>query len=266
MTETKDRKHVIIVGGGFAGLGSRELAKHADVRVTLLDKNNYHQFQPMLYQVATSQLAPEDLAYSLRKVFIKSPQVDVKLAEVTAINPAAKTVTAKSGETYTGDYLVLAAGSRANFFNTPGAEQHAFPLYSLLDAGGELRSRILQVFEDANRDPALFDQGALNFVIVGAGPTGVEMAGALADLIRDTMASEYPHLAIDAAHIYVVDHGKQVLGAFSELAHEYAAEILPRPASRFVWAWRSRKSERGMRLLVRWHDDQDAARCLGRRT
>ncbi len=226
MADTKHKKHVVIVGGGFAGLGcARELAKHADVRVTLLDKNNYHQFQPMLYQVATSQLAPEDLAYSLRKVFIKSPQVDVKLAEVTAIDPAAKSVTAKSGETYSGDYLVLAAGSRANFFNTPGAVQHAFPLYSLLDAE-RLRSRILQVFEDANRDPALLDEGALNFVIVGAGPTGVEMAGALADLIRDTMASEYPHLATDAARITVIDHGKFVLGAFSERAHEYAAEVL----------------------------------------
>ncbi len=226
MTTSLPKKHVVIVGGGFAGLGcARELAKHSDVRVTLIDKNNYHQFQPMLYQVATSQLAPEDLAYSLRKVFAKSPQVDVKLAEVAAIDPTAKTVTAKSGEVFTGDYLVLAAGSRANFFKTPGAEEHAFPLYSLPDAE-RLRSRILQVFEDANRDQKLLDQGALNFVIVGAGPTGVEVAGALADLIRDTMSLEYPNLAATAHRIIVVDHGKFVLGAFSERAHEYAGEVL----------------------------------------
>ncbi len=219
-------KRVLIVGGGFAGLGcARELAKHPDILVTLIDKNNYHQFQPMLYQVATSQLAPQDLAYSLRKVFIKQPHVDVKLAEVESIDPKALTVTAKGGEVYSGDYIVLAAGSRANFFNTPGAEQHAFPLYSLIDAD-RLRSRIIQVFEDANVNPHLLDQGALNFVVVGAGPTGVEMAGALADLIRDTMALEYPHLATNAARIIVIDHGKQVLGAFSEAAHQYAAKVL----------------------------------------
>jgi NADH dehydrogenase len=219
-------KHVVIVGGGFAGLGcARALAGRRGVRVTLLDKNNYHQFQPLLYQVATSQLAPADVAYSLRKVFRRAENVDVKLVEAVSIDPAARTVATKTGEVYQGDYLVLAAGSQPNFFKTPGAQEHAFPLYSLDDAE-RLRSRILQVFEDADRDKSLLDQGALNFVIVGAGPTGVETAGALADMIRVTMPAEYKDLATDAARIHLIDLAPRVLGAFSEMAQVYAAEVL----------------------------------------
>src|SRR5262249_44150686 len=121
--------------------------------------------------------------------------------------------------------LVIAAGSQPNFFGPPGAEQHAFPLYSLDDAQ-RLRSRILQVFEDADRNKSLLDQGALNFVIVGAGPTGVETAGALADLIRVTMSAEYKDLPTGSARIHVIDHGPRVLAAFSDRAHDYAAKVL----------------------------------------
>src|SRR5215471_10361653 len=224
-TETGD-KHVVIVGGGFAGLGcARALARRRGLRVTLLDRNNYHQFQPMLYQVATSQLAPADVAYSLRKVFIRAENVDLKQAEVVSIDPAARTVATKGGEVYQGDYLVIAAGSQPNFFNTPGAEKHSFPLYSLDDAE-RLRSRILQVFEDADRDRSLLDKGALNFVIVGGGQTGVETAGALADMINDTMKAEYQDLTVAAARIYLVDHGKAVLAPFSAEVHEYTARVL----------------------------------------
>ncbi|MFW6112967.1 MAG: NAD(P)/FAD-dependent oxidoreductase [Thermodesulfobacteriota bacterium] len=228
MSEKGGPKHVVIVGGGFAGLGCAcKLASHKEVRVTLIDKNNYHQFQPLLYQVATSLLAPDDIAVSLRKLFRKHPNVDVKLAEVESVDPTAKTVTTKSGEVYQGDYLVLAAGSQPNFFRTPGAAEHSFPLYSLDDAE-RLRSRILQVFEDADRDPKLVDKGALNFVIVGGGPTGTEMAGALAEMINSTMTQEYRDLAVTAARVYLIDHGHAVLGPFSERAHEYAARVLKR--------------------------------------
>src|SRR5262245_11019895 len=127
-------KHVVIVGGGFAGLGcARALARRRGVRVTLLDRNNYHQFKPMLYQVATSQVAPSDVAFSLRKVFLGADNVDLKLGEAVSVDPAARAVTTKTGEVYRGDFLVLAAGSQPNFFNTPGAAQHTFPLYSLDD-------------------------------------------------------------------------------------------------------------------------------------
>src|SRR5256885_7087274 len=177
-----DHYDVIVIGGGFAGVAcARRLTDDDDVSVTLIDRNNYHQFQPLLYQVATSQLASSDIAYSLRKLFAKQPQVEVKLCEATSIDPVTKTVTTSDGESFKGDALVMAAGSQPNFFGTQGAEEHAFPLYSLGHAQ-RLRSRILQAFEDADRNSALVEQGALNFVIVGGGPTGVEMAGALADL------------------------------------------------------------------------------------
>jgi NADH:ubiquinone reductase (H+-translocating) len=219
-------KHVVIVGGGFAGIAcARELARHTNVRITLLDKHNYHQFQPLLYHVATSQLAPGDVAYSLRKVFYNSTNVDVKLAEVASVDPTAKAAATTTGEVYRGDYLVLAVGSQANFFKTPGADRHTLPMYSLDDAV-RLRSRILQVFEDACRNPKLLDEGALNFVIVGAGATGVETAGALAELIQGTMAAEYPDLAVSSARIHLVDHGHTVLAPFSDKAHDYAEKVL----------------------------------------
>jgi NADH dehydrogenase len=224
--------HVVVVGGGFAGVGcARRLARHDDVRVTLIDRNNYHQFQPLLYQVATSQLASSDIAYSLRKLFNDDLNVDVKLAEVASVDPATHTVTTSDGDRFTGDAVVLAAGSQPNFFRTAGADQHAFPLYSL-DHAQRLRSRIIAVFEEADRDPSVIDQGALNFVVIGGGPTGVELAGALADLIHQTMAAEYHELAVTAAQIHIVDLGHTLLGAFSDEAHDYVAKVLGRKGVR----------------------------------
>jgi len=226
------RRHVIVVGGGFAGLGCvKRLAREDGVRVTLIDRHNYHQFQPLLYQVATSQLASSDIAFSLRKLFRDHDNVDVKLGEVTELDAATRTVTLAEGDRFTGDALVLAAGSQPNFFRTPGAEEHALPLYSLDDAT-RLRSRILEVFEAADRDPSRIDQGALTFVVVGGGPTGVELAGALADLIAETMTIEYHDLAVAAAQIHLVDLGHTLLGPFSDRAHDYAAKVLGRKGVR----------------------------------
>ena len=226
------QRHVIVVGGGFAGLGCvKRLARDDGVKVTLIDRHNYHQFQPLLYQVATSQLASSDIAFSLRKLFRKDDDVSVKMGEVTGIDPATRTVTLADGASFSGDALVLAAGSQPNFFRTPGAEEHALPLYSLDDAT-RLRSRILEVFEDADRDPSRIDQGALNFVVVGGGPTGVELAGALADLIAETMSVEYHDLAVAAAQIHLVDLGHTLLGPFSDKAHDYAAKVLGRKGVR----------------------------------
>jgi NADH dehydrogenase len=222
------KTHVVIVGGGFAGLGcARKLAKNDKLRVTLIDKNNFHQFQPLLYQLATAQLGTDDVATSLRQTLRGHPNVDVKMAEVTVADPATRTVTTRAGESYQGDFLVLAAGSQANFFGTPGAKENAFPLYALEDAQ-RLRSRILAVFEDADCNPRLLERGALNFVIVGGGPTGTEMAGALADMVHNAMTVEYPDLAVNQAHIYLVDHGNFLLAPFSEEAHAYAVRALHR--------------------------------------
>src|SRR3954466_11105375 len=149
--------HVVIVGGGFAGMGAaRRLARDDRVRVTLIDRNNYHQFQPLLYQVATSQLASSHIAFSLRKMFGKHPNVAVKMADVAEVDPATRTAVTTEGDRHSGDVLLLAAGSRPNFFHTPGAEEFAFPLYSLLDAT-RLRSRIIRVFEGGRADPGRHD-------------------------------------------------------------------------------------------------------------
>src|SRR4051794_27222457 len=226
MGSMNGKRHVVIVGGGFAGLGcAQRLAHHEDVAVTLIDRNNHHQFQPLLYQVATSQLAPSDIAHSLRGVFAGKQNVDVKLADIAAIDTASKTVTASDGEEWTGDALVLAAGSQPTFSATPGAKEHSFPLYSLDDAT-RLRSRILGLFEQADRHPALVDRGALNFVIVGGGPTGVEVAGAIADMVAVTVPAEYRSLDASSAHIILLDYGDALLKPFSDKAHDYVAKVL----------------------------------------
>ncbi len=215
---------VVVVGGGFAGVAcARALAANDDIAVTLIDQNDYHQFQPLLYQVATSMLVPRDIAYPLRKVAAEYHDFDAKRGTVVQIDPVARSATTDTGETYTGDYLVLAAGSQPNFFHTPGAE-HLFPLYSLDDAE-RLSTRIVQAFEEADRDPKRIDEGAIDFVIVGGGPTGVEVAGALAEMIATTMVHEYPALAA-RAKVRLVDHGQTLLKMFAAKGHAYAAEVL----------------------------------------
>jgi NADH dehydrogenase len=215
---------VVIVGAGFAGIAcARHLAADKDISVTLIDRNDYHQFQPLLYQVATSMLSSRDIIYPNRKIAAEYTDFTFKRADVVAIDPVAKTATTDTGETYEGDYLVLAAGSQPNFFGTPGAE-HAFPLYSLDDASG-LSTRIIEAFEEADRSEARLEDGAIHFVIVGGGPTGVEVAGALAEMINSTMVHEFPALA-PQAKVTLVDHGHALLTMFADKGHDYAARVL----------------------------------------
>ena len=219
-------KHVVIVGGGFAGLNcARKLAAHPEIRITLIDKNNYQQFQPLLYQVAAGFLAPSNVAFSLRNMLVRHPNIEVKMEEVVSADLSTRTVTTTTGNTFQGDYLVLAAGSVANFFGTPGADKHSYPLYSLHDAE-LLRSRILAVLEAADRDQSLIKKGALNFVLVGCGPTGTEMSGCLGDMIHHALKQEYPNLPLNEVGIYLIDMGGAVLSAFSEKAQIYSAKKL----------------------------------------
>ena len=219
-------KHVVIVGGGFAGLNcARKLAVHPEIRITLIDKNNYQQFQPLLYQVAAGFLAPSNVAFSLRNMLVRHPNVEVTMDEVVSADLTSRTITTAQGKPIQGDFLVLAAGSVANFFGTPGADQHSYPLYSLHDAE-LLRSRILAVLEAADRDQSLIAKGALNFVLVGAGPTGTEMSGTLGDMIHRSLKEEYPNLPLYEVGIHMVDMGGAVLSAFSEKAQVYAAKML----------------------------------------
>jgi NADH dehydrogenase len=221
-----EQAHVIVVGGGFAGLGcAHELAKHPHhARVTLIDRHDYHQFLPLLYQVATFELASGDVEIDLSELYRRHDSIEVVRAEVTAADTDARSVTLDDGRTLDGDYLVLAAGSQANFFGTPGAD-HVFPLYSLDDAR-RLRTRVLEAFEEAERDPSTIEAGGVTFVVVGAGATGTEVSGALADLIRDVMPSRFHDLALDHARVIMVDAGEAVLGPFSPKAHDYASKVL----------------------------------------
>ena len=225
MSEASPKPTVVIVGAGFAGVAcAKELAKH-DVPVTLIDRHNYQQFQPLLYQVATAELGTTDIARPIHAIFAKSPSVSIRQLDVTKVDPETRTVTTADGQKFTGDYVVVAAGTKPNFFNTPGAAENTLPLYSVPDAKA-LRARIFQLFEDAAANHDRIEAGALNFVIVGAGPTGVETAGTLADLVNQVMPKRYHNLDISRTHIYLVDHGQVVLHAFSEKAHEYAASKL----------------------------------------
>jgi NADH dehydrogenase len=219
-------KHVVIVGGGFAGLNcARKLGSKPDVRVTLIDRHNYQQFQPLLYQVAAGFLSPSNVGFSLRNILVRHTNIEVRMDEVASADLANCKITTVHNATYQGDYLVLAAGSQANFFGTKGAEQHSYPLYSLHDAE-LLRSRILAVLEAADRDQSLIDKGALNFIIVGAGPTGTEMSGCLGDMIHHALKKEYPHLPLNRVGIHLVDAGSVVLNGFSDKAHNYALKML----------------------------------------
>jgi len=229
--EPKSTKHVVVVGGGFAGLHcARKVAANPDIRVTLIDRHNYQQFQPLFYQVATSLLPANNIAFNLRSTLMKHPNVDVKLAEVVSVDLDSHTVHTAQGGQYHGDFLVLAAGSEANFFNTPGAVEHTYPLYSLHNAES-LRSRILAMLESADADNSLIEKGALNFVIVGGGPTGTEMAGAFADVLLSWKERKAVHrvfwdLPLDRAQVFLVDAGRAVLGAFAPKAQEYATRTL----------------------------------------
>lgn len=224
--ENQELKHAVIIGGGFAGLNcAKKLAKHPNVHVTLIDRNNYQQFQPLLYQVASGALSPGNTAFNLRRVLREYSNVDVKLTEIVSVDLSTQSATNAEGQTYHGDFLVLAAGSQANFFGTLGADKHSYPLYSLCDAEA-LRSRIIAVLEAAERDPSLLEKGALNFVIVGAGATGTEMAGAFGDAFHHSLKRALFDVNVARGQIWLVDGGHTVLHGFSPESQSYAAKRL----------------------------------------
>jgi NADH dehydrogenase len=220
-----DQPRVAIVGAGFGGLGVAEQLAHVPVDVTLIDRHNYHTFQPLLYQVATSLLNAEDVGAPVRSMFRHQDNVTFRMATVTGIDVKDRKITLNDGNHVDYDYLVLAGGATVNYFNTPGAAEHAYPLYTLMNAV-KLRNRILERFEAADRDPSLIEEGALNFVIVGAGPTGVETAGALSDLFYNLLPRDYHQLATDSARVIIVEMANEVLANYKDNLREYAQREL----------------------------------------
>lgn len=216
---------VVIIGGGFGGLEVAKQLEDKPVDVLMLDKHNYHTFQPLLYQVATGSLEAESIAFSLRKNFSDQKNFRFRIAEVSKINTDRNTLDTTIGE-IAYDYLVVATGSTTNFFGNKDIEHYAMPMKSIPEALN-LRYLILQNLEEAVLIPSKEERAPyLSFVLVGAGPTGVELAGALAELRNHILTKDYPELSKDEMKVYLVDFLPKVLGPFSDSASNAAKEFL----------------------------------------
>jgi NADH:ubiquinone reductase (H+-translocating) len=220
--------HVVIIGGGFGGLEAARALAAARVRVTLLDRHNYHLFQPLLYQVATASLSPGDIASPIRWVLRHQKNVRVLLADVQAIEPAAQRVTIDGGDTLAYDYLIVSAGASHSYFGHPEWAERA-PGLKTLDDALEMRRRVLVAFEAAERegDPER-RRRLLTFVIVGAGPTGVELAGALAEIARQSLAQDFRSIRPESARIVLVEGTGHVLPPFPDPLRDAARRSLER--------------------------------------
>ena len=219
------RPHVVVVGAGFGGLNAVKSLLSGPIDITLLDRGNYHGFWPLLYQVATAGLAADDIAHPIRELFAGRANVRVRLGVVTHVDLDRRFVDLEDGARIEYDYVVLATGSVSADFGIPGVAEHAFPLKTLADAV-RLRNHILGAFERADADEALVASGVLTFVLAGGGPTGVEMAGALAELIGRNLAHDFTHLDVTAARIVIVEMADHLLGGFSASSQHSARSTL----------------------------------------
>ena len=219
------RPHVVVIGAGFGGLAVAKELEDAAVDVTIVDRHNFHTFLPLLYQVATAGLNPADVAYPVRGIFQSQPNVSFRHAEVSGVDWDGRALRFADGTDLAFDHLVVAAGSATNFFGVQGADEHAFPLYSLTEAA-PLRTHVLERFEAADRDPALLDDGALTAVVVGGGPTGVETAGALSELFRYVMSRDFHDLAVGRARVLLVEQQDTLLPPFHPRSRFYARQTL----------------------------------------
>lgn len=218
------RKRIIIVGAGFSGLRLAQHLENTQYDVLLIDKNNYHQFQPLMYQVATARLEPASISFPLRKVFQHSKNVRIRIAEVLSVNTQSKTLhTAIDDFSY--DYLVIAFGATTNYFGNEQIEKFAFPMKSVPEAI-QLRNRILQTFEDALIVNPADLQPLMNFVIVGGGPTGVELAGALAEMKKNILPKDYPDKDFSKLTIYLLEGTPFTLNPMSDDSRKWSRKYL----------------------------------------
>ena len=217
---------VVIVGGGFGGLSAAQALAGADVDVTLIDRRNHHLFQPLLYQVATASLSTSEIAWPIRHILRKRSDVRTLLGTVTGVDTAARTVTLEDGTLVPYDSLIIATGARHAYFGHDEWEQFAPGLKTLEDAT-TIRRKLLLAFEAAERetDPAR-REALLTFVIIGAGPTGVEMAGAIVDLARVTLRGQFRSFAPGDARVVLIEGGKRVLANFREELSDYSLRSL----------------------------------------
>jgi len=220
--------HVVIIGGGFGGLTAAKILRNTECRVTLLDRRNHHVFQPLLYQVAAAALSPGDIAAPIRWVLRRSRNVRVLLAEVATIDVDTRRVVLTDADSVAYDYLIVAPGASHTYFGHPEWESSAPGLKTLEDAL-EIRRRVLLAFERAERetDPARRRE-LLTFVLVGGGPTGVELAGTLAEIARQTLRDEFTSIDTSVTRIVLVEAGQTILPSFPEKLRDAARHALVR--------------------------------------
>jgi len=220
----KARPRVLVLGGGFAGIGAAQKLHKADVDVVLVDKNDYHTFQPLLYQVATGLVDQPSVGHPIRDLFDGQANARIHKDRVTAIDLDKREVQFAALGSVGYDYLVLGLGAEVNFFGVEGAD-HALPMYTLVDAV-RLKDHVLNKWEAADKDPSLIEDGGLNIVVVGGGPTGVETAGALAELYSGDFRKDYPNIDDDAARITLVEAGPEIFSMFKPELRNYTVEAL----------------------------------------
>jgi NADH dehydrogenase len=219
------RPRIVVLGAGFGGLGAMHQLRKADADLTLIDRNDYHTFQPLLYQVATAELEASEVGSPARDMIHDHPAWRFHRGNVTGIDLDARQVSVEGLDALPYDYLVVGLGAQVNYFGTRGAAEQAFPLYTMNDAV-RLREHILELFENVDRDPSLIDDGALTFCVVGGGATGVEIAGALSELIATELKKDYPNLPIEQAQVHLFELGPTLLAPFKPALQEYAKKAL----------------------------------------
>ena len=216
---------VVIVGGGFGGLKLAQSLAEDPVEVTLVDRRNFHTFQPLLYQVATAMLDPGAIARSLRAILQDQGNVTVRLGTVVGVDWTQRLVGTAEGAPIPFDTLVLATGAVTSDYGIVGVEEHAFPLKST-DEALRLRSHVLARFEQADVHPELIEEGILTFVVVGGGPTGVELAGALMELIHKVLRKDFPRVPVGRARVVLIEATDHLLGGFGPASQRHAFETL----------------------------------------
>ncbi|NJD60206.1 MAG: FAD-dependent oxidoreductase [Anaerolineales bacterium] len=222
-----NRPQVVIIGAGFGGLWAAKTLACSGVDVWLVDRNNYHTFSPLLYQVATAELEPDDIIYPVRSIFHKYPNVHFVLGEVTSIDALQRVVNTQQRR-IGYDYLLFSLGSAVNYYGIHGAAEHTFPLKDMDDAV-RLRNHILCKFEAANYEvDKEIRRQILTFTIVGGGPTGVEYCGALAELVRKPMERDYPSLDMSQVHIILLEATGSLLTGLPKRLHQYTLDRLTR--------------------------------------
>jgi len=217
--------HLVIVGAGFGGLKAAQSLAHAPIRITLIDRQNYHLFQPLLYQVAIAGLVPSQIAYPLRTIFRRQKNLTFQMGEVNGIDFESRYVKL-DGSVIAYDYLIIATGGETNFFGISSVKQNAFELKNI-ESAVATRNHLLKSFEVAGHeaDPGK-RRALLTFVIVGAGPTGVETAGALAELIRHVIKKDYPHMDLNEVRVILLEAGQSVMPAYPEGLRQATFDLL----------------------------------------